>query len=108
MMMRACAWCAVATFALATLASTAALAGPLVYVSNERSDDVTIIDATTDRVVATVPVGGRPRGIGVSPDGRAVYVALGNENAIGVLDAESRKVTRKLKAGSVPETFAVS
>src|SRR5262249_41029062 len=94
--------------ALALIFASAALAAPLVYVSNERSDDVTIIDAAIDRVVATVPVGSRPRGIGVSPDGRAVYVALGNEGAIAVLETQSRTVTRKLNAGSNPETFAVS
>ena len=35
----------------------------LVFVSNERSGDVTVINGTTDAVVATLPVGKRPRGI---------------------------------------------
>ena len=47
-----------------------------VWVSNEKSGDVTIIDGGTMKVVGTMPVGKRPRGIHASPDGRTVYVAL--------------------------------
>jgi YVTN family beta-propeller protein len=47
-----------------------------VYVSNERSGDVTIIDGRDHQVLGTVAVGKRPRGIHASPDGRTVYVAL--------------------------------
>jgi YVTN family beta-propeller protein len=63
--------------ALAALLPTlAAAAGYQVYVTNERSGDVTVIDGATFKVVATIPVGKRPRGIHASPDGRTVYVAL--------------------------------
>ena len=111
-----------------------------VYVTNERSGDVTVIDGADFSVAATIPVGKRPRGIHISPDGKTVYVALsgtpieappqidahGNpiferkkegdddENAdkaadgIGVLDAASKKLTRKLNGGSDPEEFALS
>jgi YVTN family beta-propeller protein len=47
-----------------------------VYVTNERSGDVTIIDGKDFSVVATMAVGKRPRGIHVSSDGKTVYVAL--------------------------------
>lgn len=60
----------------ATLPTFAAAAGYQVYVTNERSGDVTVIDGTTFKVVDTIPVGKRPRGIHASPDGRTVYVAL--------------------------------
>ncbi len=43
----------------------------LVFVSNERSGDVTVIDGTTDAPVATFKVGKRPRGIHATPDGQA-------------------------------------
>ena len=44
--------------------------GEYVYVSNEDSRNITVIDATTDSVVSTIEVGTRPRGVKVSPDGR--------------------------------------
>src|SRR5450755_2693274 len=47
-----------------------------VFVSNERSGDLTVISGTDYRVVTNIPVGKRPRGIRVSPDGKTVYVAL--------------------------------
>src|ERR1700678_2343574 len=61
-------------------ASSASLAGmpkgPRVYVSNEASGDVTVVDVTSGKAIATLPVGKRPRGIQRSPDGARVYVAL--------------------------------
>src|SRR5438552_1696406 len=50
--------------------------GYRVYVTNESSGDLSIIDGSTLEVIATVPLGKRPRGIHVSPDGRTIYVAL--------------------------------
>src|ERR1700689_4767485 len=47
-----------------------------IFVSNEKSGDVTVISGSDLKVVATIPVGKRPRGIQVSPDGRTVYVAM--------------------------------
>ncbi|HEV7359296.1 MAG TPA: beta-propeller fold lactonase family protein [Steroidobacteraceae bacterium] len=129
---------------LALLSALAALPVPLqaatyhVYVTNERSGDVTVINGADLKVEATIPVGKRPRGIHVSPDGKLVYVALsgtpieappqidahGNpvfekkrdddDNAdkaadgIGVLDIAAKKLTGKLHAGSDPEEFALS
>lgn len=63
--------------ALAAMLPTLATAADYqVYVTNERSGDVTVIDGATFKVVATIPVGKRPRGIHASPDGKTVYVAL--------------------------------
>src|SRR4030095_3323754 len=91
----------IALLSLAMLGGAAsAAAEPMVYVSNERSNNVTVIDAASDKVVATIPVGNRPRGIGVSPDGKTIYVALGHDNAIAVVDAASRAVKGRFAAGS--------
>ena len=47
-----------------------------VYVTNEVSGDMTVIDSATYNVIATVPLGKRPRGIHASPDRKTIYVAL--------------------------------
>ncbi len=47
-----------------------------IWVSNEKSGDVTIIDGSSLKVIGALPVGKRPRGIHSSPDGQSVYVAL--------------------------------
>src|SRR5690349_17156584 len=46
------------------------------FVSNEKSGDLTVINGGDLKVTATIPVGKRPRGIHVSPDGKTLYVAL--------------------------------
>src|SRR6516162_710153 len=47
-----------------------------IFVSNEKSGDLTVITAPDFKVTATIPVGKRPRGIHASPDGKTIYVAL--------------------------------
>ena len=59
------------------------------YVSNERSADVTVINAADLQPAATIPVGKRPRGIHTSADGKLVYVALsGTPIAVPKFDAQ--------------------
>ena len=90
--------------------------GPRAYVSNERDGTVTVIDINNDRVLSTINVGARPRGIRASPDGKLVYVALsfssqqtpGTINKIAAIDTATGKVVAQYNAGTDPEQFAVS
>lgn len=70
-----------------------------VYVTNERSGDVTVIDGGTFKVAATIPVGRRPRGIHVSPNGKVVYVALSGTPIEGPpqIDAHGNPIFDKKK-----------
>src|SRR5437764_3439728 len=108
-----------------------------VFVTNERSGDVTVIDPNSRTVVATIPVGTRPRGIHPSPDGTRIYVALSgtpisgppssrgatqprtppsgstlyadrSADAIGVIGCASNKLIAKLPSGIDPENFSLS
>src|SRR2546427_11932989 len=78
-----------------------------VFVTNEKSDDVTVIDATTRKVVTTIPVGKRPRGVAVSPDGRRVYVTNSNSDSLSVIDTKSLAVLRTVPAGPPPQGVAL-
>src|SRR5437879_216030 len=93
----------------------------LVFVSNERSGDVTVIDGKSDTVVATFAVGKRPRGIHAALDGKRVFVTLSgsprmapgvDENrapadkradGLGVIDPASRQLLDRWHVGSDPE-----
>lgn len=114
--------------ASAPAAAPAAPVPPLrVFVTNEQSGDLTVIDAAAGTVIATAPLGKRPRGIQPGPGGRFLYVALSGSpsappgvdektlpppdrsaDGIGEIDAETYKVTRVIKAGNDPEQLAIS
>lgn len=85
--------------ALVPLAQGAQVAAYQIYVTNERSGDLTIIDGRDLKVVATVAVGKRPRGIHASPDGKTVYVALSGTpiEAPPQLDAAGNPILKKNK-----------
>ena len=97
------------------------------YVSSEQGGNVVVVDLGTRQPVATIAVGKRPRGVQVSPDGKAVYVALTGSTAVGpgvgnreevaadksadgvgVINAETNTLAKVLKSGSDPEQLAVS
>src|SRR6185369_2834892 len=118
------------TTAAATPAPAAAPAAPPavgVYVTNETGGDLSVIDAGNGTVVATIPLGKRPRGIVASPDRTLLYVALSGSpiggpnvdesklpppdrsaDGIGVVDIRQRKLVKVLPSGPDPEQVAVS
>ncbi|MDH3920506.1 MAG: hypothetical protein OEU25_20275, partial [Rhodospirillales bacterium] len=63
-----------------------------VYVSNEKDNSISVIDADTMVVTATVPVGKRPRGIILSADKTKLFICASDDDRIEVLDLETLKV----------------
>ena len=45
------------------------------YVTNEISGDLSVVDVANQEVIATIKLGKRPRGLRPSPDGSLLYVA---------------------------------
>src|SRR5215471_4100699 len=70
-----------------------------VYVSNEKSGELTVIDGKDYKVLSTFPVGKRPRGLRSSPDGKQLYVALSGTpiSAPPKLDAKGNPIFEKGK-----------
>src|SRR5919197_1374627 len=79
-----------------------------VYASNERGNTVAVISTRTNAVIDTILVGRRPRGLKLSPDGRRVYVALGDDDAVGVIDVARREMVDTIPTGIDPEQVVVS
>jgi len=97
----------IAAAALALL--TPAVAGAeTLYVSNERGNSVSVIDAVVGKVVATWPTGGRPRGITLSKDGRYIYLCASADHAVQVIDRATGKLVAELPSGQDPEQFFLS
>ncbi len=77
-----------------------ALAGEA-FVTNQGSNTVSIVDLEQAKVVATVPVTGRPAGVTVASDG-LVYVTRPEDKMVSVLDPHSRKMVDETPLGSGP------
>jgi len=93
----ASAWVAAATLGALAPQQAADAAPYEIFVSNEKSGDITVISSADFKVVATIPAGKRPRGIHASPDGRTAYVALSGTpiEAPPQLDAKGNPILRK-------------
>jgi YVTN family beta-propeller protein len=89
------AWCAIVTPAAAFVA----------YVSNEKSNTVSVIDTGKWIVTKTIKVGQRPRGIEFTRDGKFVLVAVGDDDKIELIDAATQQVVDSLPSGPDPEMF---
>ena len=76
--------------------------GQRIYVVCEGNDSVLAMDARTQRVVAHVKVGNKPRGLAVSPDGKTLYVSNSWSDTVSEIDAGSLQIRRTLKAGWGP------
>jgi PQQ-dependent catabolism-associated beta-propeller protein len=80
----------------------------MVYVSNEKGNTITVLDSTTMKVVKTVPVGQRPRGITISPDGKFIYLCASDDDTIQVINTADMQVVGTLPSGPDPELFVLS
>jgi YVTN family beta-propeller protein len=98
-----------------------------IFVTNEMSGDLSVIDARTRTLTATVSLGKRPRGLTTSPDGKTLFVALSGSpiggpgvdesklpppdkaaDGIGVYDVAAMKILKILRGFSDPERVAAS
>jgi YVTN family beta-propeller protein len=73
------------------------------FVTNTKSDSISVIDTTTFEVVGTIPLGrGKPNRVVFHPDGKTAWVVYDKSRDLGVVDAEARKLVRRLKIGGNP------
>jgi YVTN family beta-propeller protein len=68
-----------------------------VWISNPAANSVTRIDATTNRVVATIPVGPAPAGLAITPG--AVWVANHHGRSLSRIDPANNAVVATIPVG---------
>ena len=87
------------------------LSSLLIYVTNEDSNNVSVINRQTGDIVANIMVGNKPRGIAVSlgREKPRVYVANSGSNSVSIIDPTMNKVEIEipLRFGIEPEGIAV-
>ena len=79
-----------------------------IFVSNEKDNTITVLDGATLKIIKTVPVGARPRGIVLSHDSRFLYICTSDADHIEVLDLATLTVSRTLPSNPDPEYMALS
>ena len=91
------------TFLLAGLflcLAGAARAASFAYISNWAGRTVSVIDTSSNTVVATVPVPFFPEGVAVHPSGTRVYVGDSFGSDVSVIDTATNTVTATFPCGS--------
>jgi YVTN family beta-propeller protein len=84
-----------------------ASAQPFLYVTNYHSNSVSVVNATTNAVVATIPVGLEPRRVAFTPDGLHAYVINHGSNTVSVIDTVSRSVSATIPIGRSPSWIVI-
>jgi YVTN family beta-propeller protein len=101
--------------------------GKYVYITNSNSDNVTVINTSSDIITETISVrlqpeinpyfGDSPNGIALSSDEKTLYVANGMDNALAVIklgrkaslkgSGNSSRITGFIPTGAYPSAIAV-
>jgi YVTN family beta-propeller protein len=85
------------------LVSAGTAAAATLYITNTKSDSISVIDTNTFEVVGTIPLGrGKPNRVVFHPDGKTAWVVYDKSHDLGVVDAETRKLVRRVKIGGNP------
>ena len=79
----------------------------LIFVSNEKTNNIIVIDPKTYQVVKDLKVARRPRDMHFNADHTKLYVACGDDDVIDIIDVAKLEVIGKIPTGPSPETFAM-
>ena len=79
-------------------------AGTRAYVANNGSDDVSVIDTATNKVIDTIAVGALafPLGIAINPAGTRAYVVNNGSNNVSVIDTATHAVVASVAVAYKP------
>jgi YVTN family beta-propeller protein len=75
------------------------------YGSSSKNDlawKVSVIDSSTDKVIATIPVGVGPNGVAYDPDNGKIYVTNTFSNNISVIDGSNNDVVATILVDTHP------
>ena len=76
--------------------------GQKAYVSNQWSDNVSVIDLASSKVVDTLQTGNGPAGLSLSADNKLLYVVNSYSSNISVIDVNTREERNRFDAGNNP------
>lgn len=78
--------------------------GNTIYVSNEETAEMSVLDLATGAIRSRVKVGAEPEGVTVRPDGKVVYVTCEEDSEVVAVDVATLKVVARMKTGARPRS----
>jgi YVTN family beta-propeller protein len=67
-----------------------------------------VLNAATNTVTATIPVGSLPHFFAITPDGSTIYLTDTGSNSVAVIDAATNTVTATIGVGATPQGDAIN
>ncbi len=78
-----------------------------IFVSNENSDTVVVLDKFSKKIIKTIETGGRPRDLKFNNDFSKLYVVVSEENQIIEIDTIKLEILDRIDTGDDPEIFDI-
>jgi YVTN family beta-propeller protein len=88
-------------FAAAVCLYCAPAMGAEAFITDQTGDEISVLDLASKRVVAEIPVAGKPAGIAIARDGRTAYVTSTEGKFVSLIETVSRNIVAKI---AVPDT----
>jgi YVTN family beta-propeller protein len=95
-------------FVSLAFSSFGAEADPNVYVASTTDDVVSVVNAATHVVVATIPVGDSPWRVALTQDGSRAYVTNAGSDSVSVIDTTTNTVMATVSVAQAPSAVAVT
>lgn len=102
-------------FTLALLSFSLLAASPVfakdtgyLFVSSEKDNNISVLDAKTFEVVKRIGTAARPRHLQFSPDHSKIYAACGDGSAIDIIDVAKLELADRIAGIEDPELFDIS
>ena len=76
-----------------------------IFVSNENSDTVVVLDKISKKIIKTIKTGGRPRDLKFNNDFSKLYVVVSEENHILEIDTKKLEILDKIENRRRPRNF---
>jgi YVTN family beta-propeller protein len=86
----------------------ASIDGNRLFVANQSSGSVAVLDSHDMRVIANEKVGRFPEGIVIEPHGAKAYVANWFSGDVSVLDVASGREVKRIPTGGGSRTLAIA
>jgi YVTN family beta-propeller protein len=76
--------------------------GAYIFVVNENANTISVINAASQALIKTIPVGALPRWIACTPDGSQAFVCNYADKTISVIDIANLRLIKTTAIGSYP------